>query len=278
MKNTLAPNTSPLIETEEQLVSRAVEAISQSRWTVGECAAKWTQRYARDRTDADFGILIGLSGDQVYQRRRVWEKFADAAPRFANLKWSHFYTALGWDDFEECLKWADDMKATVAEMKAWRRSLRGEDLTVEPDTTDDDAASLVQFVPDQPTWVQDPDKFRSTTRSAGGSGSGSRDSDTFAVTGVAREFESDGTEYTPFRKDALQPPKRTNADGASTQVLNTDQPSTLQLVRRMTSALERFTKLASPAFAREYRDLPQPIRERFEAAVEEFQSRVAELP
>src|SRR6516164_4917977 len=82
------------IETEEQLVSRAQEAVSLCRWVVGECASKWTQRYARGRTDGDFAALIGLTGDQVYQRRRVWESFATLRSEFPPLKWSHFYAAL----------------------------------------------------------------------------------------------------------------------------------------------------------------------------------------
>src|SRR5215831_6772102 len=77
-------------ESEEQLVSRAQEAVSHCRWVVGECAARWTERYARGRTDGDFAVLIGLTGDQVYQRRRVWETFAEARGDFSRLKWSHF--------------------------------------------------------------------------------------------------------------------------------------------------------------------------------------------
>ena len=57
--------------------------------------------------------MIGLSGDQVYQRRRVWEAFADVHQDYATLKWSHFYVALNWDDASECLQWANEMEATV---------------------------------------------------------------------------------------------------------------------------------------------------------------------
>src|SRR5262249_22959964 len=113
-------------ESEEQLINTALEAVSQCRWVVGECAAKWTQRYARGRTDADFGALIGVSGDQVFQRRRVWETFAALRGDFPLLKWSHFYAALTWDDALESLRWAAEMEATVAEMRAWRRAQRGE--------------------------------------------------------------------------------------------------------------------------------------------------------
>ena len=89
-------------ETEQELISAARLAISNCNWTVGECAAQWTERYAKGRTDADFGELIGLSGDQIYQRRRVWETFADVRDDY-ELKWSHFYVSLTWTDSSECL-------------------------------------------------------------------------------------------------------------------------------------------------------------------------------
>ena len=63
-------------------------------------------RFARGRTDADFAQLVGLSADQVFQRRRVWETFADVYSGYPALKWSHFYVAVAWDDAAECLQWA----------------------------------------------------------------------------------------------------------------------------------------------------------------------------
>ncbi len=109
-------------ETEEELISKAQSAVSQSNWVVGECAYKWTQRYARGRGDGDFAALLGLTADQVFQRRRVWQTFADVCQNYPALKWSHFYAALTWDDAPECLQWADENQSTVSEMKAWRRA------------------------------------------------------------------------------------------------------------------------------------------------------------
>lgn len=40
---------------------------------------------------------------------------------------------LNWDDAEDCLAWARDEAATVAEMRAWRKAQRGEDLFTESD-------------------------------------------------------------------------------------------------------------------------------------------------
>ena len=92
-------------------------------------------------TDADFAALVGLSADQIFQRRRVSETFADVRADFALLKWSHFYAATRWDDAAECLQWADENEATVAEMKAYRRALHGEDLTTDADPEPDDFAA-----------------------------------------------------------------------------------------------------------------------------------------
>ncbi|MCA8985730.1 MAG: hypothetical protein KDA66_11560 [Planctomycetaceae bacterium] len=121
-------------ESEETLLEKARGALSNCNWIVGECAALWTDRYARGRTDAEFGALVGLTSDQVFQRRRVWQTFHDVKDLYAGLKWSHFYVALNWDDASECLSWARENQATVSEMRAWRRSIHGEDLTLEPDS------------------------------------------------------------------------------------------------------------------------------------------------
>lgn len=117
-------------ETEQQLIDRAAAALSRSSWEIGECAALWTARYAYGRTDEDFGQRIGLDGQQIRQRRAVWETFADVRDSYPCIKWSHFRAALAWDDAAECLAWANENEATVAEMNAWRRMQHGDDLTV----------------------------------------------------------------------------------------------------------------------------------------------------
>lgn len=123
---------------EAELVKRAVEAAAQFAWVVGECAFEWTRKFARGRTDRDFAELVGLSDDQIYTRRRVWEVFGqgpgDSVPirnLYPALAWSHFHNALNWPDRDDCLAWAQDNEASVAEMRAWRRMHRGDDLTTE---------------------------------------------------------------------------------------------------------------------------------------------------
>lgn len=259
------------VESEDELISRAQNALSQCQWLVGECAAKWTKRYARGRTDSDFGALIGVSGDQVYQRRRVWETFAQVRDSLGRLKWSHFYAALNWDDGIECLRWADETRSTVAEMRAWRRARRGEDLSV--DEFDDEA---VRFLPEEPQSVHDPAEFgvgspRDDT--AGGSRDGHAQRP--LVAGVSRQGGTDGEEYAPFRTGAGSiPPGEEPADAKTTVAV---PPSTEQLTKRLSSTLERFVRMMTPEFRREFRRLPEPVQARFIQAAGEFQAQVVAL-
>lgn len=252
-------------ETEEQLIATAQEALSQCRWVVGECAAKWTARYARGRTDADFGALVGISGDQAYQRRRVWETFGSVREKYAALKWSHFYAALTWDDAADCLQWALDMEATVAEMRAWRRAQRGEDLSI-----DAPPEEAIRYLPEEPEAVQVPtdaegDESRAPVRS-GTSGNAS-------MPGVARQANADGDDYAPFRSDAGSPPPVSgHAERPAGDALTGEQ-----LAKRLAGTFERCAKMLTSEFCREFKRLPEPVRERFGKSVRELQSRLTHV-
>jgi hypothetical protein len=246
--------------TEEQLIDRAQQSVFDSNWVVGECAALWTTRYAKGRTDADFAQHVGLSADQVYQRRRVWETFAADRERFAGLRWSHFYAALTWDDAHESLDWAQQTLSTVAEMRAWRRARRGEDLTT---------AALdesVRFLAEIPETVAAP--FDGPEDGGSGGRAGEARTAPPGVMAVARESASEAAseEYTPFRTGAATP----QGEAAS-------PPSCEQLTRRMTSACEKFLKALGPKFRDEFPNLPDKVRARFLRAVEDLGRAVEDL-
>jgi hypothetical protein len=120
----------PFVQTEDdqeyKLIRTAAEAVHQGNWIVGECAARWYHRYRKERTDGDFGDMIGLSEDRVFQCRRVWEEFNSLHQQLSELTWSHFREALNWEDAEQYLRWASDTEATVREMSACRKVKRGE--------------------------------------------------------------------------------------------------------------------------------------------------------
>lgn len=262
-------------ETEQELISTAQLALSNCNWTVGECAAKWTTRYSKGRTDADFGALVGLSGDQIYQRRRVWESFDDVKASYSQLKWSHFYVALTWNDSAECLAWAEENKATVAEMKAWRRMQNGEDLTVESEAELDINSTEGSF--GEPIVYQTPEEFgnsdgvRPTSDSLEESHtSGNR------IDAVPGDAEAVGAEkpYAPFRADAGSSPRSADGEGAPSgpAALNPEQA-----FKKMTTAIERCTKMLTDAMVDSFQDLPEKDRIRFQTAVENFNDRVSGL-
>jgi len=260
-------------ESEEQLVSTAQQALSSCRWVVGECAAKWTKRYARGRTDGDFGALIGLSGDQVYQRRRVWETFSDVRGLYNSLSWSHFYAAINWDDASECLQWAEETGSTVAEMRAWRRALRGEDLTADPEPFEEGMS--VSYLAGEPVFVQDPSDF-GRGEPAGGRprmpGENEHEPDA-RLAGVARGLDP-SENYAPFHQGAIKPPPA--SDGGGTAVAP-PKASPEQLAKRMASTIERCTKAITPEFIREFSELPEKVKTRLIKAVEELAEQVASL-
>ncbi|WP_417378694.1 hypothetical protein [Gimesia sp.] len=259
--------------TEEQLIDRAREALSDSSWVIGECAAQWTKKYAKGRTDADFGAMVGLSGDQIYQRRRVWETFGDVREQYQHLKWSHYYIALTWDDAPECLQWAEENQATVAELKAWRRAVNGEDLSISEPFEEYPVDSEVTFVSDEPISVKDPSEYDQLERGE----SGSREqADSPATVGAhARDVGGSGTDYSPFRSGAGAPAPQ----GSSSEVAVVAKPEITpeQAIKRICSAVERCHKMLSPEVISAFPELSPKLKKRFIKAVSELNSAAARL-
>ncbi len=269
-------NTSVVDETEESLIQTAQRAISQCRWVVGECASKWTQRHARGRTDADFGQLVGLSGDQIYQRRRVWETFSDVRSQFASLKWSHFYSALNWDDAADCLQWAEETQATVAEMKAWRRALRGEDLTSEPEASEPQSEHI-SYLSGERAYVQDPSGFSMGSDGSRRPGSPSEmgsESDPARMGALARELDPlGGDNYAPFHAGAIHPPTTEASERpAPVEVITPEQ-----LAKRLCSTIERCNKALNDDILEKLDQLPGKLRQRLMTAVEELHEKLSPL-
>lgn len=247
-------------ETEASLIARAQIAVSNCNWEVGECASLWTKRFARGRTDADFAVLVSLSPDQVYQRRRVWEAFADVFQNYPSLKWSHFYTALNWDDSAECLQWAEDVQAGVAEMKAWRRAQRGEDLDTRA------AEEAFDSLPGEPALLREaapPDQSMFSVSSNEG-----KNKDSHPNLSVSDRNTGDTEPYAPYKADATSVPP-----GESERAT----PSTEQLVKKLTTTIERCHSLITPKFVREFEDLPEKVRKRFLKATEQLADKLTDL-
>ncbi len=261
-----------MAESEEQLISVARDAVSQCNWVVGECAAKWTTKYARGRTDGDFGQMVGLSGDQIYQRRRVWEAFGTTYENYSNLKWSFFYVALNWEDATKCLNWSDENEATVAEMRAWRRAQNGEDLFSEPEEEYSEwAAPLVMDTSGmQNSVVQDPAGFVPAGEGdRAGAGYAGANPETMAS--AARE----SGEYAPFRNDAAAPgPSEQAADVA---VLERPEPTPDQVWKRVVSMLERMNKSIDKKVLKAYESQPEKLQKRLADAFGDLSDKLSEF-
>jgi hypothetical protein len=256
-------------ETEEQLVHRAQQALSRCNWEIGECAAQWTKRYARGRSDADFGALIGLSGDQVYQRRRVWETFSDVREQYPALKWSHFYAALNWDDAAECLQWAQEMQATVAEMKAWRRAQHGEDLTAPAGEDPGLALSTLELLPAEAGVVRDPSEFE-TGNGNGRRAGDARSREAAVQIGAAREAGA-GDDYAPFGSAARG---AAASEGATT---DRAEASAETILKRIATALERCDAALTPDVLEGFSQAPIKLRRRILKAVHDLSAKTAGL-
>jgi hypothetical protein len=265
-------------ETEKELIQRAQTAVSQCNWTVGECAVQWTKKFARGRTDADFGELVGMSGDQVYQRRRVYETFADVQENYPTLKWSHFYIALNWDDAVECLTWANENEATIAEMKAWRRLQHGEDVTTSvPDDDEspvlgiDGAAAFDSYNADRTGAVRaEGDLELRAERAPMPSGSALRGR---AAADAATLSAAEG-DYAPFKTGATKPVRSDEADETASQQTVV---SVEQTVKRLSALIERCAKGITPEVRRQFARLPEKVRVRFVAAVKDLREKTADL-
>ncbi|HBN74412.1 MAG TPA: hypothetical protein DD473_01055 [Planctomycetaceae bacterium] len=244
------PSVSDGSETEEKLIERARGALSSCNWVIGECAARWTEKYARGRTDGDFGAQIGLSADQIFQRRRVWESFHDVREEYATLKWSHFYVAINWDDSAECLSWALENEATVAEMRAWRRSVHGEDLTTDADPL---GLQLLDFAP---ASVREPGDF---------AGAGVSDVPFEATGSRSSSGEGEQTPYSPYRKDARG--EYTGDDSQSEPVSSrssgvAEAETPQRIVKRVVNNLRRSQQQLSELSEEDYNSLsPELINE-----------------
>ncbi len=214
-----------------------------------------------------FGARIGLSGDQVYQRRRVWESFSDVHDQYEQLRWSHFYAALNWDDASDCLGWADEMHATVAEMKAWRRAQHGEDLREKPDEGDVMAEAPLEYLSVTPGFVRDPAEFGdgdTPPRRPSGRGEGEA-----TVATAARETEGVADDYAPFGKAARGPAAKPAGDKPS--------QSAEQIILSLARALERHDKALTPEVIEGFSDITAPTRQRYRTAMKNIAAKTAVL-
>ena len=228
--------------TEDELVEEAVSVVSDCQWTVGQIASHWTKRFAKGRGDAAFGERLGISPDSVYQRRRVWETFADVRDQYPRLKWSHFLIALTWDDAADCLTWAEDMQATVSEMRAWRRAQRGEDLSV-PETDEAEEQVVAATYDGISELVQD------------------------ALSGPQSSSQSPPVSLDDFEGDSIERESQSREQAPEAFTFES-------IARRLAMALEKCDQAFNENLIAEWSSLPTKLQEKIARAVDQLAAKM----
>lgn len=116
------------------IVVMAKRQLSEMSWSVGTYAMIYVDsRHGHVGVgDAicEFANAVSMPPDDMQKRIEVIRRFGSRRHEFPHLLFSHFFHAMTLEPpiSDECLTWANDMRATVAEMKAWQRAQAGEPL------------------------------------------------------------------------------------------------------------------------------------------------------
>jgi hypothetical protein len=119
---------SPLIDQlSEPIVGQWNVLVSQTNWEKGTLILSWRNELMAaglpntDYSDDAWARRVGnVSPQHVGKLRRVAERFREKHTNFAGLYWSHFNTALDWDDAELWLEGAVQNHWSVAQMRVQR--------------------------------------------------------------------------------------------------------------------------------------------------------------
>ncbi len=130
---TLPQDESPLVEaTSSEYLGRWNRLVSQTNWEKGRIICQWREALAAAAagagscTDEAWSQRVGnVSPQHVGRLRRVYQRFGPTQEAYRGLYWSHFQTALDWDDAEMWLEGAVQNQWSVAEMQAQRAHTLG---------------------------------------------------------------------------------------------------------------------------------------------------------
>ncbi len=148
-------------------VGQWVQLISTTNWEKGKIISQWraTLRatFAPASTYSDEAWcrqVGGVTSQHVGRLRRVYDRFHSTYPTYAGLYWSHFLSALDWEDAEMWLEGAAQSKWSVSQMRRTRWETLGADPASEPRdseistaTEDEDFTPLAEA--DVPTSASD---------------------------------------------------------------------------------------------------------------------------
>lgn len=101
--------------------------VSTTNWDKGQIICAWRDELKKSGapvsqySDEAWSQIVGeVTGQHVGRLRRTYERFGQAAKDYDGLYWSHFQTALDWEDAEMWLEGALQNKWSVSQMRAQR--------------------------------------------------------------------------------------------------------------------------------------------------------------
>ncbi len=119
--------------------------VSTTNWEKGQIIRDWRKALEKsgapvtEYSDEAWAQLVGdVTGQHVGRLRRTSERFGDVATEYAGLYWSHFQTALDWQDAEMWLEGALQNGWSISQMRAKRWETVGDG---EPEAAEASTAS-----------------------------------------------------------------------------------------------------------------------------------------
>lgn len=160
---TTAASTDALDAATQPYLGRWNKLVSTTNWEKGRIICEWRRALveahapANDYSDEAWGRRVGnVTGQHVGRLRRTFDRFGAAYETYAGLYWSHFQTALDWQDAEMWLEGAVQNGWSVSDMRAQRWEAIGAPAELKPSDQD----VIVAEVDDDYTPVDDSQAAR----------------------------------------------------------------------------------------------------------------------
>ncbi len=148
----------------EPFVGQWNRLVSTTNWEKGRIIVQWreeliaTDAPASNYSDEAWGRLVGgVTGQHVGRLRRVYGRFGQVCQQYQGLYWSHFQSALDWDDAEMWLEGAVQNRWSVSKMRSQRWETLGAVEGAQPQDSDIIAGELDEdFEPAQGATAREP--------------------------------------------------------------------------------------------------------------------------
>ena len=124
-------------------VGRWSTLVSTTNWEKGKIILEWREALrgsespATAYSDEAWSRRVGgVTSQHVGRLRRVYERFGRTQESYPRLYWSHFLSALDWDDAEMWLEGATQSQWSVSQMRQVRWEASGGDPALEAPATE----------------------------------------------------------------------------------------------------------------------------------------------